>query len=107
MGNSTNHTPGPMRASDTDGRHKRVAIMAHGDQFKDEDLQPYHPLIGVVYYGGQHAPREVANATASLFAAAPDLLAVCERVFNHPLIRITGDVERDLIAALAKARGEA
>jgi hypothetical protein len=43
------------------------------------------------------------EANARLIAAAPDMLKVCVRMLNHPLIRLTGDVEVPLRAAIAKA----
>lgn len=47
----------------------------------------------------------INSANARLISAAPDLLAICERMLNHPLIRITGDVEIPLRRAIAKATG--
>lgn len=116
------HTPGPFMISDVDGRHKRVAILAHAPEFSDEDQQPYHPLIGVVYYGGQHAPRATAKATAQLWATASRMLCALKRLelaasnrentMGDP-IRLL-DVKAELAAAsevaravIAKAEGRA
>jgi len=52
-------------------------------------------------------PAPISAVSARLSAAAPDLLAICKRILNHPIIRITGDVEVPLQAAISKAEGRA
>jgi hypothetical protein len=114
-------TPGPFITADEDGRHKRVAILTDSPEFADEDAQPYHPLIGVVYYGGQHAPRETAQATARLWASASELLealkeaakvldvarVVSRSAGNHDGANVLSEASRKAWAAVAKAENHA
>lgn len=67
-------TPGPLKARlGFDGRHNRIPIISEAPSFADDANWPYHPLIAHVLMGRGHAPRHVAEATAQLFAAAPDM----------------------------------
>jgi Asp/Glu/hydantoin racemase len=80
----TSHTPGPWSI-----RLQSSSISARGK---------------MIVFGNPDNPRREADAR--LIAAAPDLLAVCRKILNHPLIRLTGDVEPELIAAISKANAE-
>lgn len=51
--------------------------------------------------------RYAAPANAALIAAAPELYAALDKVLNHSLTHLSGDVEPVVRAALSKARGEA
>jgi hypothetical protein len=49
--------------------------------------------------------RREAKKRAAMFAAAPDLLAALKKALNHPLVRIPGDLEIVMRAAISKATG--
>lgn len=102
----TTHTPGPLNAVTThDGRHQCIPIMADWEYSEDA---PYHPLIANVFCGRGHAPRATAEATATLFSAAPDLLAACEYAAEFTGCARSADematIGKRLKAAIAKAR---
>jgi hypothetical protein len=84
----SSHTPGPW-----------AYRQSHSDTCDLEVLDSDGNVVA-----GEYGVREQANAR--LIAAAPDLLAVCRKILNHPLIRLTGDVEPELIAAISKANAE-
>ena len=79
----TKFTPGPMEAvMDMDGRHHAVPILTYHPSFVDtaDGTKPYHPLIGQVFHGRGHADKATAEATARLWASAPDLLEALENI---------------------------
>ena len=107
-------TPGPYEACvDMDGRHHAISIMATAPEFnKDDETEPYHPLIASVHHGLGHAPRETAEATARLIAAAPDmyealsiaLIALDLDPENHPPQWSPEEAGEKIRAALAKVQ---
>jgi len=76
------HTPGPWRAAiDMDGRHHGLSILTDAPEFNTDDgKEPYHPLIGVAYHGLGRAPRNIAEANATLMAQAPRMLEALEKM---------------------------
>ena len=93
------HTPGPWHWSDE---------FKTGDDRKTWSLISDADGYGILTCDGEeNAPQGINDhANARLIAAAPDLLAICQRILDHPLIRITGDVEIPLRSAISKATGE-
>lgn len=83
------HTPGPWTARS----NWRGELFVSGPE-GEEDRICNAPLR-----------RGEGYSNVRLIAAAPDLLAVCKRILNHPMIRLTGDVEAPLRAAVDKAEG--
>lgn len=94
MNAKTQHTPGPW-SYERDRSSGDYTMYGKGDG-------GFTCQIGVVLEDDMGAALP-AIANACLIAAAPDMLAICNRILNHPLIRITGDVEVPLRAAVAKA----
>ena len=82
------HTPGPWRAYIS----TRVVAV-----FKGSDS-----VIGWQGFDSSRFPEQAA-ANARLCAAAPDLLAVCERIMAKDGV---AGLREQLRAAVAKARGE-
>jgi hypothetical protein len=67
---TASHTPGPWRPYfNAVGGNRTYGIVAEGEDFKDEERQPYHPLVASVYRGHGHAPIEIAQANACLIDA--------------------------------------
>jgi len=87
----TTHTPGPWSWSDK--VNKREWCLEPGVLISSET-------------DGTPGGDRIDQANACLIAAAPDLLDVLERVLSSPLVRLTGDIEPQVVAAIAKAKGE-
>jgi Asp/Glu/hydantoin racemase len=85
------HTPGPWTLSSNRAGH--AIVCASG-----KTVAAAH-LLGTIH------PREEVEANALLIAAAPDLLAALKKALNHPLVRIPGDLEIVMRAAISKATG--
>lgn len=100
------HTPGPYFVSKFG-----LDRVIHADESKGAFT------IAIVRYGG-HESKDQLNATALLFAAAPDMLAALEAIIIHEdgaakwIENITGEAASELPwmgaarAAIAKAKGE-
>lgn len=100
------HTPGPHKAIlNHDGRHHLVPIMATGPDFQDNEKWPHHPLLGGVYHGRGHADKKTAEATARLWAAAPDMLMALQAIALHCSSLDAEGIRAYCDAAIAKAEG--
>lgn len=98
MSNEAKHTPGPWVAYNAIGGRVLAHWRIRGGCVRND------PAFAVIDSGGKLLP-EYEAANARLIAAAPDLLAVCERIKAHGTISSSWIGALD--AALAKARGEA
>lgn len=95
------HTPGPWTIDKVDfGLPVSHGVILHCPPYGGGG---YVRVADCSLEATNNNPQWLANAR--LIAAAPDMLAICKRMLNHPLIRLTGDVEPKLIAAIAKAEG--
>jgi hypothetical protein len=94
----TEHTPGPWAWD-----HARYKMRGDGDCL----VLSGGPLVG-----------KKSEANAHLIAAAPDLLAACEKVYleldsltggepDHPLSNYVGNWKAELRAAVTRAKGGA
>lgn len=113
------HTPGPWEATklDTDLRKPDTYVLGRS--------LPYHWTgIGELRLSGCEPGSPENEANARLIASAPELLAVCEALYNRAWIGptygpdypksgpwqleqpISDDLYQQLIAAVRKARGE-
>jgi hypothetical protein len=88
------HIPGPWTIED-DHPHPRHGIGGHWVIRGADD-----EIVAETWREDDRDPD-----TARILAASLDLLAVCKLILNHPMIRLTGDVEQPLRAAIAKAGG--
>ena len=88
---TSKHTPGPWH------------VIRDKDSVRVESLSLTSRKVVCYIYGNR--AKEKAEEDARLISAAPDFLSVAKRILNHSLIRLTGDVESDLIAAIAKVEG--
>lgn len=91
------HTPGPWRLRPT--LVGRSMSEVNGVQIWSADIH--------VASISRKADKSIQqkSADARLIAAAPELLGVLHNALNHPLTHFSGDMEKQVREAIAKATG--
>lgn len=99
------HTPGPWSV---ETRHIVHAILdTKGQEITFQDVSPQKDAGSITSRG--RSPEET-QANARLIAAAPELLELADRMleiidYNRHKLNVS-DFEKEIIAAIAKARGQ-
>jgi len=99
----TNHTPGPWKYRDEQGREE-VWIGVPGQAIGMK-------VIATVQYGFTPPANLEQQANARLIAAAPELYQICREVLDwvhgaRPGRCVTDDMTQRLFTAIAKAEGK-
>jgi hypothetical protein len=90
---NVNHTPAPWHICETTGRGLKLIRDANGYCV----AEAVNPAVQAAQYIN-------ADANARLIAAAPDLLAALDEIFNG--VGMTGPTMDAARAAIAKAKGQ-
>lgn len=108
MNKQAQHTSGPWDYVPSTEHHGPYVTSEFGTTVCDFYVMTQPSLFSTAN-GGKSRPihhlHEMADANARLTAAAPEMLEALHRVLNHPLVRLTGDVEPLIVAAISKATG--